>query len=226
VQKRQSNGFSVQGNYAISRCITDRWNSEPGVAGVPYMIPGNREADRGRCPNSPEHNLNTSVVYQIPGSSGDSAMSVLSRDWQVSGILAVRSGSYLTVTTGGDTALNGQTNNQRSNQILDDPYVADRTLTEWLNPNAFVRPESGTYGTMPLDAFLGPGRWNLDMSLSKSFRFGLRQFQFRWEIFNVFNHMTPNNPVTTLNSSDFGKVTSLAAGTAPRIMQLGFKFNF
>jgi carboxypeptidase family protein/TonB-dependent receptor-like protein len=226
VQKRQSNGFSLQGNYAISRCITDRWNSEPGVAGVPYMIPGNREADRGRCPNSPEHNVNVSAVYQIPGSGGDSAMSVLSRDWQVSGIVAVRSGTYLSVTTGADTALTGQQNNQRANQILDDPYVADRTLTDWLNPKAFEAPATGTYGAMPLDAFLGPGRWNVDMSLSKSFRFGLRQFQFRWEIFNVFNTMTPNNPVTTLNSSDFGKVTSLAAGTAPRIMQLGFKFNF
>jgi hypothetical protein len=79
---------------------------------------------------------------------------------------------------------------------------------------------------MPLDAILGPGRWNVDLSLSRSFRFGLRQFQFRWEIFNVFNTMTPTTPVSTMNSSDFGKVTSLAAGTAPRIMQLGFKFNF
>jgi hypothetical protein len=38
--------------------------------------------------------------------------------------------------------------------------------------------------------------------------------------------MTPNTPVSTMNSSDFGKVTSLAPGTAPRVMQLGFKFNF
>ena len=31
-----------------------------------YMIPGDRESDRGRCPNSPEHSLNASVVYQMP----------------------------------------------------------------------------------------------------------------------------------------------------------------
>ena len=36
VQRRRGNGLSLQGNYTISRCITDRWNSEPGVAGVPY----------------------------------------------------------------------------------------------------------------------------------------------------------------------------------------------
>ena len=50
--------------------------------------------------------------------------------------------------------------------------------------------------------------------------------QFRWEVFNVFNTMTPNNPVSAMNSSDFGKVTSLAAGTAPRIMQFAVKYMF
>jgi hypothetical protein len=38
--------------------------------------------------------------------------------------------------------------------------------------------------------------------------------------------LTPNNPVSALNSSDFGKVTSLAAGTAPRIMQFALKYMF
>ena len=79
---------------------------------------------------------------------------------------------------------------------------------------------------MPIDAILGPGRWNVDMGLSRSFRLGSQQMQFRWEIFNVFNTMTPNNPVSALNSSDFGRVTSLAAGTAPRIMQLAVKYLF
>jgi len=138
----------------------------------------------------------------------------------------VRSGSYLTVTTGQDNALTGLATNQRANQILDDPFMPDRTFDQWLNPKAFQAPAQGTYGTMPLDAILGPGRWNVDLAVSRSFRLGSRQAQFRWEVFNVFNTMTPNNPVTTLNSSDFGKVTSLAAGTAPRIMQFGLKYNF
>ena len=67
VQKRRAGGLSIQGNYTVSRCITDRWNSEPGVAGQPSMVPDDRGRDRGKCPNSPEHNLNASVVYPIPG---------------------------------------------------------------------------------------------------------------------------------------------------------------
>jgi hypothetical protein len=62
--------------------------------------------------------------------------------------------------------------------------------------------------------------------VSRTFRFGSQQMQFRWEVFNVFNRMTPNNPVSALNNSDFGRVTSLAAGTAPRIMQFAMKYLF
>jgi hypothetical protein len=32
-----------------SQCLTDRWNSGPGVGGFSVMIPGNPEADRGKC---------------------------------------------------------------------------------------------------------------------------------------------------------------------------------
>ena len=150
----------------------------------------------------------------------------MTRDWQLSGIFSARSGSYITVTSGQDLARTGLATNQRANQILDDPFVPDRTLTSWLNPAAFQLPAVGTYGTMPLDAILGPGRWNVDTGLSRSFRFGSQSMQFRWEVFNVFNNMSPNNPVTAMNSSDFGKVTSLATGTAPRIMQLALKYMF
>ena len=224
VQRRRANGMSIQANYAISRCISDRWNSEPGVAGVPVMIPGNIEADRAKCPNSPEHNVNASVVYQIPA-AGSGAVAAVTRDWQVSGILSARSGSYFTVTSGQDLARTGLATNQRANQVLDDPFMPDQSFSQWLNPAAFALPAVGTYGTMPLDAILGPGRWNVDTGLSRSFRFGSQQMQFRWEVFNVFNNMTPSNPVSAMNNSDFGKVTSLATGTAPRIMQLAVKYH-
>jgi hypothetical protein len=226
VQRRRGNGMSIQANYTISRCISDRWNSEPGVAGVPSMIPGDRAADRGRCPNSPEHSLNTSVVYQTPAVGGGAVTRALTGGWQVSGILSARSGSYFTVTTGQDSALTGLATNQRANQILDDPFMPNRSFSQWLNPAAFRVPATGTYGTMPLDAIRGPGRWNVDTGLSRTFRFGSQQMQFRWETFNVFNRITPNNPVSALNNADFGRVTSLAAGTAPRIMQFAMKYMF
>ena len=225
MQRRRAGGFSLQGNYTISRCITDRWNQEPGVSGTPYLIPGDRESDRGKCQNSPEHSLNASVVYQVPA-AGSGVTSAITGGWQVSAILSARSGSYFSVITGVDNALSGQPN-QRANQVLDDPFMPDRTFSQWLNRAAFQAPASGTYGTMPIDAVQGPGRWNIDMGLSRSFRAGAeRQVQLRWEVFNVLNTVNAENPVATLSSPDFGKITALAAGTAPRIMQLAVKYQF
>ncbi len=224
VQRRRAAGFSLQGNYTVSRCITDRWNNEPGVSGSPSTIPGDRASDRGRCNNSPDHSLNASVVYQFP-EAGSGFASALTGGWQVSAILSARSGSYFAVTTGVDNALSGQPN-QRANQVLDDPFVPNRSFDQWLNPAAFQSPAAGTYATMPIDAIEGPGRWNIDMGLSRSIAFGPRQIQLRWEVFNVLNTVNPANPVSSLSSSDFGKVTSLAGGTAPRIMQLAVKYQF
>jgi hypothetical protein len=68
-------------------------------------------------------------------------------------------------------------------------------------------------------------RW--DPSLSRSFRFGAdRQIQLRAEAFNLLNTVPPGNPQIILGSSDFGRVTSLAGGTAPRVIQLGAKYAF
>ena len=225
MQRRRADGFSLQGNYTFSRCTTDRWNQEPGVSGSPYMIPDDREADRGKCQNSPEHSLNASVVYQVP-EAGQGVAAAITRDWQVSAILSARSGSYFTVITGVDNALSGQPN-QRANQVLDDPFMPNRTFSQWLNAAAFQAPAAGTYGTMPIDAIKGPGRWNIDMGLSRSFRASAdQQVQLRWEVFNVLNTVNPDNPVATLSSPDFGRIVALAGGTAPRIMQLAVKYLF
>ena len=59
--------------------------------------------------------------------------------------------------------------------------------------------------------------------MTRTFKIGPRAFQFRWEVFNVLNHASFNNPTSALNSSNFGRI--LSAGD-PRIMQFAFKFDF
>lgn len=222
-QSRKAAGLSVQGNYTFSRCESDLTNYEPGVAGAPYVIPGNRENDRGRCALNAPHNVNISAVYEIPAAGANPVVQAITEGWQLSGIITARSGSYFTVTTGVDNALTGQPN-QRANQVLSDPFAANRTLSQWLNPAAFAAPAAGTYGTMPIDALQGPGRWNVDMGLTRSFGVRTGQVQFRFEAFNVFNHVNPSNPVSVLNNPNFGQVISTA--TDQRILQLALKYLF
>ena len=69
------------------------------------------------------HVGNLSTVYAMPQFENRTLQAIAS-DWQVSGILRLQSGPYLTVTTGVDNALSGQPN-QRPNQILADPFAAN-----------------------------------------------------------------------------------------------------
>ena len=83
---------------------------------------------------------------------------------------------------------------------------------------------------MPINAFVGPGAFNVDMGITRSFQSGNgREVQFRVELFNVLNSvqkldpLTPPNAFATLASPTFGMITSAAD---PRIVQLALKYVF
>src|SRR5881397_2641892 len=69
----------------------------------------------------------------------------------------------------------------------------------YFDPNAFVLPLPGTFGSSPRGFFTGPGLFTLDTSLFKKFSIDeKRTLQFRAEAFNVTNHAnftTPNPAV-------------------------------
>jgi hypothetical protein len=94
----------------------------------------------------------------------------------------------------------------------------------WLNSAAFRAPGPGAFGNLANNSLIGPGRFNVDMGLVRGFRIGgERQVQFRAEAFNLFNRVNLSNPVSALNSPNFGLITS--AGDA-RIVQLALKYTF
>jgi hypothetical protein len=93
----------------------------------------------------------------------------------------------------------------------------------WLDAAAFRAPASGAFGNLENNSLIGPGRFNVDMGIVRSFRFGERAIQFRAEAFNVFNRVNLGIPVSALNSPNFGLITSAAD---PRIIQLALKYTF
>jgi len=93
----------------------------------------------------------------------------------------------------------------------------------------FTRPLIEHFGS-GRNAFTGPSFFNADMSLFKNFaiteRFGA---QFRFEAFNVFNHVNLNNPSNCIDcsaSSGAGLITSLAPNASMRQLNFGLKLTF
>jgi hypothetical protein len=70
-----------------------------------------------------------------------------------------------------------------------------------------------------------PWQFTSDLSLGK--QFSIREqmnLEFRLEAKNALNHPVFGNPDTSVDDSNFGKITHTALG--PREVQLGLKFNF
>ena len=91
-------------------------------------------------------------------------------------------------------------------------------------PRAFAQPATGTIGTIGRGSIAGPGLWQFDMAVSRTFQLREQQkLEFRAEAFNVTNSFHMENPTVNLNSGNFGQVTS---AKDPRIMQFALKYIF
>ncbi len=234
-QKRISHGVTVLANHTWSHCISDFWTPTVGAGGGSTVVPDNRKAERSNCfATDQRHLFNLSAVLQTPRFSSR-ALGLIASDWQLAPIIKIRSGSYFTVTGGVDYALNGvpQLADQRPNQVLASPYASQKTVDRWLNPAAFAAPAPGTYGNLGKNNMLGPGVFQLDVAISRTFPIGEnRTLQLRAEAFNLPNHLNPAHPVPALNNSSFGKIQSDLSGTGrlsagdPRILRFALKLVF
>jgi hypothetical protein len=90
----------------------------------------------------------------------------------------------------------------------------------------FLRPQIGQLGS-GRNAFTGPSFFNSDMSLFKNFAITERVgAQFRFEAFNVFNHVNLGQPNNCIDCSGSGLITGLAANASMRQLNFGMKVTF
>jgi hypothetical protein len=222
VQRRAARGINIGGNYTWSHCVGDTFSAGgPGNGG--YLDPNNRDFDRGNCESDRRHSLNLTAVADSPQFANRTAR-MLASGWRLSGIFRKVTGSFMTINTGLDRRLNGDATPQRPVQVLGDPYGDRDSITRYLNPNAFQQPELGTFGNMRRGNIEGPGTWQFDMALSRTFQVREAQrLEFRAEAFNVTNSLIKLPPTTVLNSNTFGQIIS---SRDARIMQFALKYVF
>ena len=227
---RMSSHFTVLGNYTWSHCISDPFTSE--LDGGQYTNPANRRFDRGNCSGiDRRHLVNISAVEEAPKFSRR-WLQTIAGDWRLSEIMRIQAGSYISVASGLDQALNGITGQRAS--LVGNPLASNSrcsqtpTCIQWLSPaaaGAFVQPALGTFGNLGPNNILGPGTLQFDMSLARLFRVReMKSLEIRADAFNLPNHIRPNNPSASVSApTTFGEITSFGD---PRIMQFAAKFYF
>ncbi len=227
VQRRLTQGVTVQGNYTYSHCIGLPQVYElttPDINNTSDMA-----YDRGNCNTVDErHIVNITFVAETPKFS-DKMTRLLASGWKLAMIASAHTGTYLSVTSATDYALNGQTqtSNQRPNLILPNEYPAQQTVHEWVNPLAFGTPAPGTYGNLGADTVLGPGFLQIDLALSRIFQIREGQkLEARAEAFNFINRPNFGAPTLAFSSlNTFGQILTTSTFD-PRIFQFALKYYF
>ena len=181
----------------------------------------NPNGDKGNSDFDQRHNLVLLSFWNLPSAFQRSKGGVLFRDWMVSGLAAFRSGFPYTVIDNASPSIpgSGALFNPRPDltdpkqAVLPDP-ISVTGGKQLLNPAAFAGV-SDRVGTLGRNSLVGPGLYNIDISLGRSF--GIRwlgesgRLTLRADAFNFLNHANLNNPdpllgdTTTFGTALFGR---------------------
>jgi hypothetical protein len=243
IQRRFTRGTSLSFNYTWSHCIGyyQGFNSKPEET---TTNPYNPLADRGDCDSDRRHIVNLTGVAQAPKFSNRILGTVVT-GWQLAGIYKYQAGAPFSVQTGTDQQLSGIPH-QRPN-VIDPGAIYTGQLCGrcfYLNKADFAPEALGTVGNLGWNSVLTPAYWDIDLALSRQFRFRERNvIEIRADAFNIANSFVPAFPGTTpavqantaapsspavpafagINSNQFGQLLN---AFPTRKIQFALKYTF
>ena len=229
VTKRLSSGFTLVAHYTWAKAIDDACQQET-LDQCRQQDPFNRLGSRGLGEFDRRHVAVFSYLYELPffrGSHGITKQALAG--WQLAGINSFQTGSPSTITTGSDVALTGVGYDRPDvigNPILSQNRSKDEKFARWFDTSMFVRNATGQYGNAGRSIIPGPGSWNWDLSLQKTFplRGESHRIELRADAFNILNHANLGDPQTGFNApQSFGRITGTGGA---RVMQLVLRYEF
>jgi hypothetical protein len=230
-----SRGFMFSGFYTLSKALDELLDQGAGLtAGV--ANPFDLDVMKGRSQFDRRHVVGISWMWEQSRAFNNPVVGALLGGWTVSGVHNWSSGTPLNFVMGTDVALDGTNGAGRqlaqlaagasADDIKRDHGSRDEMIAQFFNTNAFMpvsQVPRGSYGDVPKGAISGPALAKTDLAVARSFRLaggdGLR-LQLRGELFNAFDQVNFDNPITTASAATFGRLTSADPG---RIGQVAVK---
>jgi hypothetical protein len=250
LSRRLHRGLYFQGAYTYSKTednvsgslSTDELNATRAGqnGGNIYNDQSNPAQNKARGDFDRPHRLVISYAYDIPVVKNSFMDNPVLRGWTISGIVTYQKGLPFSVTdstsgglfgTAGGTAqfLCGSIPEAYTHGTVQerlDHYLRLACFGTAPNlPNSAGASITG-WGTAPRNAWRAPYQQNWDISLMKSFSIAeSHSFQFRADVFNVFNHpiFTTPSSVNIGTPSTFTQITGTAIPA--RLLQFGLKYS-
>ncbi len=186
--------------------LTDA-NGRPDLSS--FSVQYNSNIDRGSADFDQRQNLVFFSVIDLPGFRGSSWIARMAQGWKFSQMAAVRSGVPYSVFAPGvflEPVYNNRLNLVNPSLITGPTRINGGELI--LPRAAFQLPTTGILGSTGRNAFTGPGFYNIDVSVSRTFPFRwvgeAGQLTFRADAFNFLNHANLNQPDTLWSDAAFG----------------------
>jgi hypothetical protein len=229
VDKRFAHGLQFTAAYTLSKSIDEASSFE----GILNPLPGAH--NRSLSLFDARHRFVISYYWELPTRKYDGFAGKLIDGWALSGITTYQTGFPIRINSSADNELMNSFDFElpgEPNQIA--PF-------KWQRPQSnghyyFNSPNSqtsifdnsavlGFVGSAPRTICCGPGISETDFAVMKHIAVTERKyFEFRAEIFNLFNHTQFFNPDGNItDGAQFGQVTQ---AKDPRLVQFALKFFF
>jgi hypothetical protein len=216
-------GLLLKGHYTYSSSW-DRVTS--------YELPTPEAQARNWAPagGSRPHTFTMAFLYQLPwqsGGTGGGPVKAIIQDWQINGIVQAFNGAPFTVTASG-TELNTPGNTQTADLVGSVRTIGDIGADGYYyDPAAWAQPAGMRFGDTRINQFRGPGGWNLDLSVFRSFRLlGRHRLEARLEATNITDTPKFGNPTSSITSGDFMRIFGLNNAFTERRIRLGVRYSF
>ncbi|HZQ51870.1 MAG TPA: TonB-dependent receptor [Bryobacteraceae bacterium] len=234
--RRLTQGLLLKGAYTRSKAID--MADDDGRVGLlfnwPPMLSRNEALAGFDIPN----NFQVGFVYDLPFGRGRSyaqsgVASAILGGWQLNGTVSAFNGAPFTVTAS-SASLNAPNNSQTADQVL--PTVAllggIGPGHPYYDPKAFAPVTGVRFGTSGRNILRGPGVFNTNLSLFRTFPIRERlNLEFRAESYNFTNtpHFNAGSQGTSfinanVSAGSFLQIT--AANTDQRQFRLGLRLSF
>jgi hypothetical protein len=244
IEKGTTRGLNFQISYTYAHALDDGSSFENsgfgGQRGYNQIV---KSLNYGDSQFDVRHRLVVSPVYIVPAFAGStySLKNMALGGWEVSGITALATGFPYDISYQGASSASlwcsadfqfyacPDIPNQVAPATFGNKRVRNASGNSVYITNAATAFEDetiGTFGNIHRNPYHGPGINNTNLIVGKNFWLNSERnmrLQIRIESDNVFNHTQFSNPSGSFTSSNFGVITSAAAG---RQSQLAAKFYF
>jgi len=243
-EHRYANGLWFMTSYTFSKLISNVQGENPGLGGFigngdGYTQNGyDRRADKAISNQDVPHHVVLAYSYELPIGKGKKLLSNASAvtrgvlgGWKISAIHNYQSGYPMRVLSNQDVGLfAGQIRaNLVGGQPLKNPsYSGDPNTARYINTAAFARPANFTFGNSGanLPGLRSPALISEDVTFGKDFFLWSegRRLEFKASAFNIGNRVQFGGINTSVESPDFGRITSQA--NSAREIQLSMRLVF